>query len=173
MELQFILNHFTLIVAVVCAMCVMVSVITEFTKEFGFLNVIPTKLQVLVTSLIVCIIAFMMYMSYMKLQIFWYYIPAITFVAIIVAIITTNGWDYFFGIVNRFFIKDLFDNKTNSKKGVVNTMAIMAGHADKRTEEQRKNDVAQNVKPKGAQDKHYVTTGPATGKEDERAVDTE
>ena len=52
-------------------------------------------------------------------------------------------------------------------------MAIMAGHADKRTEEQRKNDVAQNVKPKSAQDKHYVTTGPATGKEDERAVDTE
>lgn len=45
MELQFILNHFTLIVAVMCAMCVMVSVITEFTKEFGFLNVIPTKLQ--------------------------------------------------------------------------------------------------------------------------------
>ena len=117
MELQFILNHFTLIVAVVCAMCVMVSVITEFTKEFGFLNVIPTKLQVLVTSLIVCIIAFMMYMSYMKLQIFWYYIPAVIFVAIIVAIITTNGWEYFFGIVNRFFIKNLFDNKTNSKKG--------------------------------------------------------
>lgn len=97
MELQFILNHFTLIVAVVCAMCVMVSVITEFTKEFGFLNVIPTKLQVLVTSLIVCIIAFMMYMSYMKLQIFWYYIPAVIFVAIIVAIITTNGWEYFLG----------------------------------------------------------------------------
>lgn len=45
--------------------------------------------------------------------------------------------------------------------------------ADKRTEEQRRNDMAQNARPKGAQDKTFVTTGPATGKEDERAVDTE
>lgn len=45
--------------------------------------------------------------------------------------------------------------------------------ADKRTPEQRSNDVAQNARPKGAQDKTFVTTGPATGKEDERAVGTE
>ncbi len=45
--------------------------------------------------------------------------------------------------------------------------------ADKRTEEQRSNYMAQNVRPKGAQDKTFVTTGPATGKEDERAVGTE
>lgn len=52
-------------------------------------------------------------------------------------------------------------------------MANKLGHADKRTEEQRRNDMAQNVRPKGAQDKTFVTTGPATGKEDERAVGTE
>ena len=45
--------------------------------------------------------------------------------------------------------------------------------ADKRTEEQRRNDAAQNARPKGAQDTTFVTTGPATGKEDERAVGTE
>jgi hypothetical protein len=48
-------------------------------------------------------------------------------------------------------------------------MAVLRENAaDKRTEEQRKNDVAQNARPKGAQDKTFVTTGPATGKEDER-----
>lgn len=52
-------------------------------------------------------------------------------------------------------------------------MAVLRGHADKRTAEQRANDVAQNVRPKGAQDRATVTTGPATGKEDERAVGTE
>lgn len=52
-------------------------------------------------------------------------------------------------------------------------MANMLGHADERTEEQRKNDAAQNVRPKGAQDKTFVTTGPDTGKEDERAADTQ
>mgnify|MGYP000721328632 CR=1 FL=1 len=44
--------------------------------------------------------------------------------------------------------------------------------ADKRTAEQRKNDAAQKRRPKGAQDTTFVTTGPATGKEDERAVGT-
>ena len=52
-------------------------------------------------------------------------------------------------------------------------MAVLKGHADKRTAEQRANDAAQNVRPKGAQDRTTVTTGPATGKEDERAVGTE
>lgn len=52
-------------------------------------------------------------------------------------------------------------------------MAVLKGHADKRTEEQRRNDVAQKARPKGAQDRTTVTTGPATGKEDERAVGTE
>ena len=46
-------------------------------------------------------------------------------------------------------------------------------HADKRTDEQRKNDAAQKVRKGSAQDTHYVTTGPATGKEDERSRDTE
>ena len=53
-------------------------------------------------------------------------------------------------------------------------MANVTGkRADKRTEEQRRNDVAQNARPKGTQDTAYVATGPATGKEDERAVGTE
>ena len=46
-------------------------------------------------------------------------------------------------------------------------------NADKRTAEQRRNDEAQKARPMGAQDTTYVTTGPATGKEDERAADTE
>lgn len=52
-------------------------------------------------------------------------------------------------------------------------MAVKHGKADKRTREQRRNDLAQNARPKGSQDTAYVTTGPATKKEDERAVDTE
>lgn len=47
-------------------------------------------------------------------------------------------------------------------------MAVLKGHADKRTAEQRANDAAQKARPKGAQDTAYVTTGAATGKADER-----
>ena len=42
---------------------------------------------------------------------------------------------------------------------------------DKRTEEQRANDLAQSKRPHGAGDTHSVTTGPATGISDARAKD--
>lgn len=47
-------------------------------------------------------------------------------------------------------------------------MAVLKGRADKRTAEQRRNDEAQKARPRGAQDTTYVTTGPTTGKADER-----
>lgn len=52
-------------------------------------------------------------------------------------------------------------------------MGTTGKNADKRTLEQRSNDVAQNARPKGAQDTTFITTGPATGKEDKRGVGTE
>lgn len=52
-------------------------------------------------------------------------------------------------------------------------MGTTGKNADKRTPEQRSNGVAQNARPKGAQDTTFVTTGHATGKEDERTVGTE
>lgn len=48
-------------------------------------------------------------------------------------------------------------------------MAVLRKNAaDKRTAEQRVNDAAQKARPKGAQDTAYVTTGPGTGKADDR-----
>ena len=48
-------------------------------------------------------------------------------------------------------------------------MAVLRKNAaDKRTEEQRRNNTAQKARPKGTQDTTYVTTGPTTGKADER-----
>ena len=48
-------------------------------------------------------------------------------------------------------------------------MAVVTNkHADKRTAEQRADDLAQKVRPKGAQDRQYVTTGPETGQADGR-----
>ncbi len=42
---------------------------------------------------------------------------------------------------------------------------------DKRTEEQRANDLAQTKRPHGAGDGAFVTTGPETGISDSRAKD--
>jgi len=51
-------------------------------------------------------------------------------------------------------------------------MAVLKGHSDKRTPEQRHDDsvtMREDIKPTALNtEKNYVTTGPGTGKEDER-----
>lgn len=103
--LQAIIDNMSIILAVICALCVIISVITEFTKEIGFLNKIPTSLQVLVLSIVVCVLAFFMFISYMNIQFVWYYLVAVIFISFIVAIITAKGWDYLTEIIKRFWRK--------------------------------------------------------------------
>ena len=110
--LQAIIDNMSIILAVICALCVIISVITEFTKEIGFLNKIPTSLQVLVLSIVVCVLAFFMFISYMNIQFVWYYLVAVIFISFIVAIITAKGWDFFINIIKRFWRKSTdFDYK--------------------------------------------------------------
>lgn len=91
------------LITVVCCACILISVITEFTKEIGFLAKIPTDLQVLVLSLIVCVTGFFCYISYKNIPFVWYYLVAVIFGSFVVAIITAKGWDYFIGIVRRYW----------------------------------------------------------------------
>lgn len=107
MSIQMITNNLSVIMAVICAVCVLISVITEFTKEIGFLSRIPTMLQVLVLSVVVCLIAFFVWASYMQIQVIWYYVVAVIFISFIVALITAKGWDYLIEIIRRFWRKDL------------------------------------------------------------------
>lgn len=105
--LQMIIDNAAIILAVICGLCIMISIITEFTKEIGFLDRIPTNLQVLVLSIVVCVLAFFMFISYMNIQFVWYYLVAVVFIAFIVAIITAKGWDYLIGIVKRFWRRSI------------------------------------------------------------------
>ena len=107
MNIQTVISNVSTILAVICALCVMVSIITEFTKEIGFLKKIPTDLQVLALSIIVCVIAFFMLISYMHIQFVWYYLVAVIFISFIIAIITAKGWDYLLNIVKRYYRKDI------------------------------------------------------------------
>lgn len=102
-----IFSNASVILSIVCVICVLVSVITEFTKELGFLKKIPTSLQVLVLSIIVCVLSFIAYIQYTGMQFVWYYLVAVIFAAFVIALITTKGWDYFLEIVKRFYRKDL------------------------------------------------------------------
>lgn len=103
MNVEFIISNVASILTAVAVICTIISVITEFTKEIGILNRVPTSLQVLVLSLIICVITFFAYISYAGILFVWYYLVAVVFAAFIVAIICCKGWDYLFDIWQRFY----------------------------------------------------------------------
>lgn len=105
--MEMVIQYSSVILAIIAGICILVSVITEFTKEIGFLNKIPTTLQVLFLSLVICIVGFFAYISYANITFVWYYLVAVIFASFIVAIICAKGWDYFMDIVKRYYRKEL------------------------------------------------------------------
>lgn len=103
MNMEFMISHASQLLIVVAVICTLISVITEFTKEIGFLNRIPTTLQVLVLSIVICVITFFMYLSYADITFVWYYLVAVIFAAFFVAIVCCKGWDYLVAIWKRFY----------------------------------------------------------------------
>ena len=106
---EMIMQYSSVILAVVAGLCILITIITEFTKDIGFLKKIPTTLQVLFLSVVICVVVFFMYISYAKSPFVWYYLVAVIFASFIIAIICAKGWDYFMDIVKIFYIKKLPD----------------------------------------------------------------
>ena len=70
-----------------------VSVITEVTKNVGFLGRIPTALQVIILSIAVCQLAYLAYLSYTHHGLVWYG-PVIALIfAFYVAFLAMYGWE--------------------------------------------------------------------------------
>lgn len=103
MNIEFMLSNASLVLVVVAAICTLISIITEFTKEIGFLDKIPTALQVLVLSIVICVIVFLAYIEYAGIAFVWYYLVAVIFASFIVAIVCCKGWDYLIDIWKRFY----------------------------------------------------------------------
>ena len=101
--METIMNYASQIIVAVAVICTLISVITEFTKEVGFLKKIPTDLQVLALSMVICIIAFFAYISSAGIAFVWYYLVAVIFAAFIVAIVCCKGWEYLIAIWKRFY----------------------------------------------------------------------
>ena len=68
-----------------------VSMITEVTKEVGFLKKIPTAMQVIVTSLVLCVLSYLSYVSYYGIAVKWFYIFGSIVGSFVISFITMNG----------------------------------------------------------------------------------
>ena len=81
-----------LVIAVSC-MAFIVSVVTQVIKSWPGLEGIPTKAVVIVLSLVICPVAMVAAMSYLKYPIEWYMVFACMLAAFVVALVAMDGWE--------------------------------------------------------------------------------
>lgn len=92
----------TNIIVAVGLLAFTISIITEVTKNIGFLAEIPTSLQVVVLSLILTPVSYIAYASYMSIQLTWYTIIGSVIAGFFVAFVCMYGWDKMSEIYNKF-----------------------------------------------------------------------
>lgn len=96
-------NGVTLIM-VVGALSFFVSIITQLTKEF-VIKAIPTKLYVLLLSVVLTPLSTLCYLSYKSVEIKYYLVIGSIALGFIVAFIATYGWEEFKELKDRFMKK--------------------------------------------------------------------
>lgn len=100
------MEKISLLLIAVAIICTVITVITQFTKELGFLKKIPTSLQVLITSIIVCEVFLFGVLSYYNIALMWYYPAAILFASFLIAYICMFGWEKLIEMFKRFWKKE-------------------------------------------------------------------
>lgn len=79
-----------------------VSLITEVTKNLGPLSRIPTDIQVIVLSLVLCVVGYFAYISYRSIAFTWYVFLAAVVLSFFVAFLAMYGWGKMAALWSRF-----------------------------------------------------------------------
>ena len=102
MDLNIILENGAIILTVIGILATFVTIVTEFTKTWGFLDRIPTSAQVLVISILVSVLGVVIYVQMQKAEMVWYYIVGAIILGFVVGYVAMYGWEKFTEILNRF-----------------------------------------------------------------------
>lgn len=104
--MEILIQNISIILIMIALICTVTSVITELTKEMGFLDRIPTALQVEVTSTLITVISYLAVASYKSWQITWYIIFGCIVIGILIGYITMYGWDSLISKFNKYYKKN-------------------------------------------------------------------
>ena len=83
----------TQLITVVGLLAFTVSVITQVTKGIGLFRRVHTRLQVLVLSIVITLLAAFAYIDMKNLELCWYYIAGAAVLSFFVAFVATYGWE--------------------------------------------------------------------------------
>ena len=104
MSVDVLLSGGVTLVTLVGALSFFVSLVAQLTKEF-IPKVIPTKLYVLILSVVVTMSVVLCYLSYKAMPIKLYLIVGSFALSFVVAFIAIYGWDEFKELKDRFIQK--------------------------------------------------------------------
>lgn len=100
--IKLFMENFMLLFAIIGVFAFFVSMITEVTKNLGFLKRIPTDLQVIILAQLLCQVAYFAYVSYFSIEIQWYYVAGCVVAAFIVSFVAMFGWTKLSELYYRF-----------------------------------------------------------------------
>lgn len=115
--MESIMSNLSYVMIAVAVICTLVSIITELTKEIGFLKKIPTAVQVTITSVALTIITLISASAYKNIQMKWYYIFAAFVAGIFIAFITMYGWEALIKRFRQFYKSDTKEMENNKRNG--------------------------------------------------------
>lgn len=100
--MQIISEYSVAIIGILGVLAFAVSLITELLKDMPRVKKIPTKAFVILVSLIVTVVALLIYVAYAQIILLWYYVVLAVFAAFVVAYIAMYGWDTLKELKDRF-----------------------------------------------------------------------
>lgn len=104
--LDFIVQNSMVLLASLGFLAFIVNIITEMTKDINPIKKIPTKLYVILVSIIVNFLCLIIYNKFENKAINISYFIIAFIASFVVAYISTYGWDTFNELKDRFTIKN-------------------------------------------------------------------
>jgi hypothetical protein len=95
-------EQITTLMGAIGAIAFVVSVITQVLKGVKPLDKLPTDILVFILSIVLTLVAFFAYASYVELAILWYYVVGAVIGGFIVAFVAMYGWTKLKELWDRF-----------------------------------------------------------------------
>ena len=101
MDASVIMQYLSYLFIAIGVMAFLVSVVTQVIKELPGLKNLPTSMVVIILSLVLCPLAMLALLEYLKQPVTWYMVFACMMAAFVVALVSMDGWERLKEIWNR------------------------------------------------------------------------
>ena len=97
---DFIVANTLLILGILGFLAFLVEVIVQMTKELPGIVKMPTKLYVIIVSVVICVLSLFVFGAWQAIAVLWHYVVLAVIGGFVVAYISMYGWDT---------VKELYD----------------------------------------------------------------